>query len=285
LGALSIPFPQLLGNGKDAVQTAFADEFSINLLLVLPVLKLLVTCGCLGSGATGGLFTPTMTIGALLGGLLGHAWNCIWPGASMGSCAVIGASAFLAAATLGPISALVMVLELTRHVDATMVPMLLAVAGAMLVARRLELKSVYSMRISPDETPDNPSLPPAAPVLKGRLSIEFTAISAAMGYAQSLQLLLSSPPDSTLYVLGPEGELLGKIDRETVGNAELGSMPLVAAKVSDILSLIEPLDTRMTDQEVLERLAGATATELPVVDANTRRLVGVIRTGESERPA
>src|SRR5207302_7252107 len=105
------------------------------------------TCGCLASGASGGLFTPTMTIGALLGGLLGHAWEHVWPGASMGSCSVIGASAFLAASTQGPISSLVLVLELTRHVDATMVPMLLAVAGAMMVARQLESRSIYSMRI------------------------------------------------------------------------------------------------------------------------------------------
>jgi H+/Cl- antiporter ClcA len=147
LGAVSIAFPQLLGNGKDTVQVAYADEFAVSLLLILPALKLLATCGCLAGGASGGLFTPTMTIGALLGGLFGHAWDCIWPGASMGSCAVIGSCAFLAAATQGPISALVLVLELTRHVDATMAPMLLAVAGAMLVARQFESQSIYSIRL------------------------------------------------------------------------------------------------------------------------------------------
>ena len=57
----------------------------------------------------------------------GRVWDVIWPGASMGCCSVIGACAFLAAASQGPISALVLVLELTRHVDATMAPMLLAV--------------------------------------------------------------------------------------------------------------------------------------------------------------
>ena len=108
LGAVSIAFPQLLGNGKDIVQLAFADEFSVPLLLVLPALKLFATCSCLGSGASGGLFTPTMAIGALVGGLFGHAWDYVWPGASMGSCSVIGSCAFLAAATQGPISALVL---------------------------------------------------------------------------------------------------------------------------------------------------------------------------------
>jgi chloride channel protein, CIC family len=151
LGAVSIAFPQLLGNGKDAVQLAYVDEFSVALLLLLPILKLLATSACLGCGASGGLFTPAMTIGALLGGLFGHAWDCIWPGASMGSCAVIGSCAFLAAATQGPVSALVLVLELTRHVDATMTPMLLAVVGAVLAARQLEPRSIYSVRVHPDD--------------------------------------------------------------------------------------------------------------------------------------
>jgi H+/Cl- antiporter ClcA len=88
-----------------------------------------------------------MTIGALLGGFLGHIWDHVWQGASMGSCAVIGACAFLAAASQGPVSALVMVLELTRHVDTTMAPMLLAVTGAMLAARKFDARSIYSIRL------------------------------------------------------------------------------------------------------------------------------------------
>jgi H+/Cl- antiporter ClcA len=150
LGVLAIAFPQLLGNGKDTVQLAFSDQFSIGLLLLLPVLKLLTTVASLRCGASGGLFTPTMTIGALLGGALGHAWSHIWPGTlhQSGSYAVTGAAAVLAAATQGPLSSLVLVLELTRRVDATMVPLLLAVIGAALAARRLESRSIYSSRAS-----------------------------------------------------------------------------------------------------------------------------------------
>lgn len=146
LGALAIAFPQLLGNGKDTVQLAFTDSIAPALLFSLPILKLLATVGCLRSGATGGLFTPTMTVGALLGGAFGYLWSFIWPVAAAGSYAEVGACAVLAAATQGPVSALVLTLEMTRHADATMVPMLLAVCGATIVARRLELRSIYSAR-------------------------------------------------------------------------------------------------------------------------------------------
>jgi H+/Cl- antiporter ClcA len=281
LGALSIPFPQLLGNGKDAVQLAFADELSITLLVVLPGLKLLVTCGCLGTGASGGLFTPTMKIGALLGGLLGHGWNLIWPGASMGSCAVIGASAFLAAATQGPISSLVLVLELTRHVDGTMVPMLLAVTGAMLVARRIEVRSIYSMRVHPTDLNIDPATADLISPFEERISTEFTTISAAMSYGQVMQLLLSLPPGTTLYVLGHEGELVGKIDAEVIRTSELGSMPIVAAKASDVLALVDPLRVPLSEPEFRRRLTSAMELELPVVDAKTNHLIGVVQTNVS----
>ncbi len=278
--ALTVPFPHLLGNGKDAVQVAFADQFPVEILLVLPVLKLLATSGCLASGASGGLFTPTMTIGALLGGLLGHAWNSIWPGASMGSCSVIGSTAFLAAATQGPVSALVLVLELTRHVDATMVPMLLAVVGAMLVARRIETRSIYSMRVRvKQETPTQEmikSLPGPE-----HLRREFTTISAAAAYGQGVRLLLLLPPESTIYVLGRDGELVGKMDAHCTHAARLCGMPLDAAKVADVADPVEALKTNMTRQEWSILLAGSKASELPVVDAATGLMLGVISTPES----
>jgi H+/Cl- antiporter ClcA len=147
LGVVSIWFPELLGNGKDTVQLAFNDQVSPVRLLVLPVLKLIAIVACLICGAKGGLFTPTMMIGALLGSLLGHGWVWIMPGASLGCCAVIGACALLAASSQGPTSAVVMTLELTRRIDPTMVPILLAVCGAMLTIRRIERHSVYSIRI------------------------------------------------------------------------------------------------------------------------------------------
>ncbi len=110
LGLLALPFPQLLGNGKDATFRAFLGEFSVPLLLALFLLKPLATSACLASGAPGGLFTPTLTCGAMLGGALGWAWTMLWPGAPIGSYAIIGAGAFLAAATQSPIAAIVLML-------------------------------------------------------------------------------------------------------------------------------------------------------------------------------
>ncbi len=151
LGALAIAYPQLLGNGKNLVQLALLGRLSVALLIALLVLKPLVTAACLGSGAPGGLFTPTLAYGVLLGALLGEAWSQIWPGAPIGSYAIIGGAAVLGAAMQGPLAAIVLLLELTHKADALMVPILLAVVEATVLTRLLGAHSIYSARLPRSE--------------------------------------------------------------------------------------------------------------------------------------
>jgi H+/Cl- antiporter ClcA len=198
LGALAVLFPQILGNGKDLVQLTFVGNGAPALLVCLLILKPLATVACLGTGAPGGLFTPTMTVGAVLGILLGHGWNLVWPGPPLGTYAVLGSAAVLAAATQGPISSLVLVLELTGRLDASMIPMMLAIGGAVLTARAMEPRSIYSGRIH-----------------TGRGAAEVhgdDTISAAAGYPEVLQkILLRGDPHRPLFVLNEHGERTGYI--------------------------------------------------------------------------
>ena len=151
LGLISIPFPQILGNGKDLTQLTFVGELALPTLVALLVLKPLVTLLCLGSGAPGGLFTPSLTFGALLGALLGYAWNWVWPGVPPGLFALVGAGAMLAATTQGPISAVVLMIELTGHDRAFVMPLLIAVTLATLTARSIEQRSIYDARLTDEE--------------------------------------------------------------------------------------------------------------------------------------
>jgi len=151
LGAASIQFPQLLGNGKDIAQLAFSNEVTPLLLVTLLVLRPLSTLLCLGSGVPGGLFTPSLALGALLGGVLGLAWSWIWPGVPPGLYAVLGAAAVLAATTHGPISAVVLIVELTGRDRSFVLPLLFAVVTATLVARTLDPRSIYDARFTKRE--------------------------------------------------------------------------------------------------------------------------------------
>lgn len=141
IGVLSMGFPQLLGNGKGPALLGFDGTLTIGLAAVLLVLKVLIEAGSLRAGAEGGLLTPGLANGALLGVVLGGLWSIVCPGASIGGCALIGATAFLAASMQMPITAVVLLLEFTRANHDCLVPMLLAVAGS-LVAYRLAQKLV-----------------------------------------------------------------------------------------------------------------------------------------------
>jgi len=262
------------------VQLAFSDQIGISLLLILPLLKLAFTAGCLGSGASGGLFTPTMTIGALLGGLLGHTWNRIWPGASMGSCSVIGSCAFLAAATHGPLSALVLVLELTRHIDATMVPMLLAVAGAVFVVRRIEIRSVYSVRLHLDEAAERPEVPSSSNVVcEG-----YDVVAAATGYAEIVDLLLNTidNPNRPIYVVDDKQRLIGRITQTSISAIRSIPIPLDAVKAADIFEEVDRLTSTMTQQQMSDALRRSNDGTMPVVEPESGQLIGIFRAEPAE---
>jgi chloride channel protein, CIC family len=179
LGAVAIAYPQLLGNGKNVVQLALVGQIGVGLLAVLMALKPLATAACLGSGASGGLFTPTLTFGVLLGGVLGAGWSQLWPGSPLGAYAVVGGAAVLAAAMQGPLAAVVLVVELTHQADSLMVPVLLAVLEATVVTRLLRADSIYSARMQP------------------------TAAAAGGGGAAQQQALPPARPDG--YVAGERG--------------------------------------------------------------------------------
>ena len=122
------------------------------IFLALFALKPLVTALCLGGGASGGLFTPFMSTGAVFGGFAGHLWLLVWPGAPVGAFALVGASAMLASSIQAPLAGLVLVVELTHSGLDLMIPIMIAVFLATLVARRIDGYSIYSARL-PGHTP------------------------------------------------------------------------------------------------------------------------------------
>ncbi|MGH3575820.1 MAG: chloride channel protein, partial [Pseudonocardiaceae bacterium] len=147
LGLIGLRYPQLFGNGKGMAHDVFLGGGGFALLFALFALKPLVTALCLGSGASGGLFTPTMSTGAVLGGFLGMVWSLLWPGAPVGAYAMIGASAMIGAAMQAPLAALALVLELTHSGFQLMIPMMAATMIATATSRYIDGYSIYSARL------------------------------------------------------------------------------------------------------------------------------------------
>ena len=231
LGLLAVPYPQLLGNGKDVVALAALDRLAVPTLVALCLLKPLVTAACLGTGAPGGLFTPTLTFGALLGGVAGHLWLTAWPDAPAGAFALVGAAAVLAATTKGPISSLVLMMELTHRIDGLMVPMLIAIAGAVSVAHRIDARSTYTSRLEA-------AGPLRARVVEAGLApadASISAVSSAARYADLLRLCITDEAVRDIFVVDDGGRVVGTIARRDILAPPVRCAPLEIAVADDFV--------------------------------------------------
>ena len=157
LGVAGIWYPQLFGNGKDMAHQAFLGIGSIGLLLALFALKPLVTAMMLGSGASGGVFTPFLATGGLLGAFLGAVWIEMWPGTPIGAYALVGAAAMIGASMQAPLAGLVLVLEFTHSGFSLVIPMMAATVIATFLVRQIDGYSIYSARL-PNNADDGPQL-------------------------------------------------------------------------------------------------------------------------------
>jgi H+/Cl- antiporter ClcA len=153
VGVLGLWYPQLFGNGKDMAHQAFLGVTSIGLLFALLMLKPFATALTLGSGAAGGVFTPFLATGALLGGFLGSVWIHLWPGSPVGAFALVGAAAMIGAAMQAPLAGLVLVVELTHGGFNLAIPMMTATVIATFLVRQVDGYSIYSARLPPREEP------------------------------------------------------------------------------------------------------------------------------------
>jgi CIC family chloride channel protein len=151
IGAISVIFPELLGNGQGVAQLLFLHPLEPVALAVLVFVRPMATVASVASGAPGGLFTPSLAAGALAGAGLGQLWLWVHPGGDIGLFALLGAGAMLAASSQGPISALVLMMELTGQARAFALPMITAIVIATVTARMIEWRSVYEARLTDEE--------------------------------------------------------------------------------------------------------------------------------------
>jgi CIC family chloride channel protein len=151
LGITAARYPQLLGNGRDISQLLFTGAAAVPLAAILCLLKPLAIFVCVRTGVPGGLFTPSLTCGALLGAVIAYLASLVFPGVPEGLIAFVGASSVLAATTQGPISTMVLLMEMTGQDRTIILPMTIGVFFATLVARSIEPRSIYDARLTDEE--------------------------------------------------------------------------------------------------------------------------------------
>jgi CIC family chloride channel protein len=145
VGGLAAFYPEVCGNGSSAVNAILQGRWVWQTLAIILLFKVLATTATFGSGAVGGVFTPTLFIGASLGFLFGDAAQYGWGhGAYNPSAfALVGMGAFLAAATHAPIMAMIMIFEMTLDYE-IILPLMLACVVAYYTSVSIEKRSIYA---------------------------------------------------------------------------------------------------------------------------------------------
>lgn len=145
VGVIAIGYPQVWGNGYSVASGILHDKYITELLIGIFLAKLLATVLAVGSGMVGGVFTPTLFLGAGLGALFGDVLHRLGFGGQMptGVFAMVGMGSMLSATTRSPLLAMIMILEMSLNYS-LMPALMLASVVSTLVARRFHPDSIYT---------------------------------------------------------------------------------------------------------------------------------------------
>ena len=152
VGVISVAVPQVWGNGYSVVNDMLNDKLTLNLLALVLVAKLVSTAASVGSGANGGILTPTLFMGAAFGALFANVLHVIDPHLSSQQAAysVVGMGAFLAATTHAPLTSILLIFEMALDYEVVL-PLMLACVTAHYVAsiyRRGESVYTRALRVT-----------------------------------------------------------------------------------------------------------------------------------------
>jgi CIC family chloride channel protein len=148
IGVIGLWAPQVFGVGYEAITDALRGDTIWQFMLALVALKILAVSITIGSGGSGGIFAPSLFIGAMLGGAVGTVVQQVWPTASggAGAYALVGMGAVVAGGTHAPITAIIIIFEMTGQYE-IILPLMISCIIAALLTTRLQRASIYTLKL------------------------------------------------------------------------------------------------------------------------------------------
>lgn len=148
VGCIAIGFPHIMGVGYESIEVMFEGKLTLVVMVSLVLLKVFATSVTIGSGGSGGIFAPSLFIGAMLGGAFGTVVNMIFPQmtGAVGAYALVGMAAVNSASTLAPLSAIIILVELTNNYS-IILPLMFTVVIASFVSRKFSSESIYTTKL------------------------------------------------------------------------------------------------------------------------------------------
>lgn len=221
LGLLLLALPQMYGVGYPVLQKGVDGDYALGMLLVLLVGKVLATSLTIGIGGSGGVFAPSLFCGAMLGesfGLLGHQ---IAPGSvgNAGAYALIGMAAFFAGSARAPITAVIILFELTGEYT-IILPLMLAVVLATAVSRKLSHETIYTLKLARRGISLVAPGTPRAVLRGSKVGAVMSAVPPVVHASTPLtELLVELASYSVVLVAAPDQTVCGVITSHSVAQA------------------------------------------------------------------
>jgi chloride channel protein, CIC family len=281
VGIVGIILPQIFGVGYGTIEEILnKNDIALVLLLALLAAKLLLTSISIGGGFFGGIFAPSLFVGAALGGAFGLVTANLFPGLDLNPAAfaLVGMAAVLAGVIHAPLTASILLFEMTNDYH-IILPLMFAVAVSLIISQRIQRDSVYAMGLAQhgihlDRGRDVDVLDMLTVGEAMRAGTDALPEKTLLTEAAEI---LARTRHHGLPVVNEDGNLVGIITLQDIDHAE-ESDP-TALTVADVCT--RDLVTTRPDESLAQALRGMSQRDvgrLPVVaNDDARRLVGVLR--------
>jgi CIC family chloride channel protein len=268
VGVISVGVPQVWGNGYSVVNDMLNDKLALQALALALAAKLISTAASVGSGANGGILTPTLFMGAAFGALFADVLHLIDPHltSQVAAYAVVGMGAFLAATTHAPLTSILLIFEMTLDYEVVLPLMLACVTGHYVAGIYRRGESVYSRALRASGPGDEH---------EWRLR-QITALVRPPGLVLQRDAglggvleRLSPRGDYSVYVVDPQNQLVGQVAARDLRRAARATPPDPQLTVGSLMQPAPPmLVPEMLLGDALDVFMAHRCKQLPVVSGH-----------------
>jgi CIC family chloride channel protein len=272
VGVIGIWFPEVWGNGQETIEVLAAPEHQPTLfvLVTLTVLKIASTAITAGSGALGGVFTPNLVVGAALGAAFAKVTDTLVPGDHHTHFALVGMAGLCAATAHAPITAILLVFEMTRDYG-LILPLMLCSILASITARLIDQDSIYTARLRARGHGVDHGLEELAMhtnYVRDVMRRDAASVRETTTLDEVLDVFGSKRHD-TLYVVDAKGSLLGQVLLHDVKAFINDPTPGTVVIAADLTTNTEVTTRDESLAAILDRFHDPDLDELPVVRSRT----------------
>lgn len=216
IGVIGIFIPYVLGSGNLSVDLLLQHKLALSVVVLVFAVKFFVTPFCFGSGAAGGIFLPMLMLGSFLGYIVASIFNMFGFHVDVVVMAMIGMGAFLASVARTPITAVVMVFEMTAGYT-HILPIMLSAAIADLIAEKLNHRPIYaSLIVNQVKSPEAKLL--SSLLVKNYMKTDLVCFSSNMTISM-VQEKIKNYSFKTYPVKNDKNKLLGLITKSDIEDA------------------------------------------------------------------